>query len=278
MHVFPGGASLPACGSTACTGIDRLTEIVRAWAADHPDDRIVYGVQASYQLVGEPLTRHHLDRVLPDRPLARPRLRRPHGLGQHHGAGAGRPAARPGAAARQRDRHGCGRPRHRRAARARGLHAADGAPRRRAGARCWASPPAATPSRRPPRPSAPPTAPPSRRGLHWCARHGITSIHNMDGNPYQLGPAGGAGRRRRALLPVPPAVPLQERHEPRRAARDRAGHARPRPPRPADQRLRQAVRRRRARFHDRLHARRLCGPARQPRPAAVHARSRSTPP
>jgi predicted amidohydrolase YtcJ len=25
-----------------------------------------------------------------------------------------------------------------------------------------------------------------RRGLDWCARHGITSIHNMDGNLYQL--------------------------------------------------------------------------------------------
>jgi hypothetical protein len=25
-----------------------------------------------------------------------------------------------------------------------------------------------------------------RRGLAWCARHGITSIHNMDGNLYQL--------------------------------------------------------------------------------------------
>jgi predicted amidohydrolase YtcJ len=25
-----------------------------------------------------------------------------------------------------------------------------------------------------------------KRGLEWCARHGITSIHNMDGNLYQL--------------------------------------------------------------------------------------------
>ena len=40
----------------------------------------------------------------------------------------------------------------------------------------------------------PPTTPAERaadratiaRGLDWCARHGITSIHNMDGNPYQL--------------------------------------------------------------------------------------------
>ena len=50
-------------------GLDRLTRIVRDWAADHPDDPIIYGVQASYQLLPEPLTRHLLDRVLPDRPL-----------------------------------------------------------------------------------------------------------------------------------------------------------------------------------------------------------------
>ncbi|TIQ53188.1 MAG: amidohydrolase, partial [Mesorhizobium sp.] len=25
-----------------------------------------------------------------------------------------------------------------------------------------------------------------RRGLEWCARHGITSIQNMDGNLHQL--------------------------------------------------------------------------------------------
>ncbi|MFZ1425292.1 MAG: amidohydrolase family protein, partial [Geminicoccaceae bacterium] len=70
LHVFPGGASLTSLAVDGVHGLDQLTAIVRRWAASHPDDRLVYARQASYQLLGEPPTRHHLDHVLPDRPLA----------------------------------------------------------------------------------------------------------------------------------------------------------------------------------------------------------------
>ena len=180
----PGGASLQTLAVDGVQGIEPLTQI-GAWAADHADDRLVGSARppTSWSASPSPAT----SRPRPARPPAcGPRLRRPYRLGQHHGAGVGRPAARPRAAARQRDRHGCGRPGHRRAARARGLRAADGVPRHRR-ARSWASPPAATLSRHRRLPSARPTAPPSLPACSGAPRHGITSIHNMDGNPYQLG-------------------------------------------------------------------------------------------
>ena len=40
-----------------------------------------------------------------------------------------------------------------------------------------------------------------KRGLEWCARHGITSIHNMDGNLLPARAAVGDRGRRRAALP-----------------------------------------------------------------------------
>ena len=160
---------------------------MRDWAAAHPDDPIVYGVQASYQLVGEPLTRHLLDRVLPDRPLgvhafdghtvwantmALERAGLLHGRelppGNEIVMGADGLATgelREPAAYAPLD----GAPAVGRAREVRHHHR----PRPRA--------------RRPPRPRAPATAPPSAAACDWCARHGITSIHNMDGNPYQLG-------------------------------------------------------------------------------------------
>ena len=68
LHVFPGGASLTSLQLDGVHGMERLAAVVRAWAAAHPDDRLIYGVQASYQILDEPLTRHLLDQVLPDRP------------------------------------------------------------------------------------------------------------------------------------------------------------------------------------------------------------------
>ena len=233
-------------------------------------------MQAAYELVGR-TPDPPAPRPGPARPPARhPRLRRPHGLGQHPGAGDGRPAARQDAAARQRDRHGPGRPRHRRAARARGLHAVmallPSGGREKLGiatGRDPVPPPLA--------PNAPPTATPCCAACDWCARHGITSIHNMDGNPYQLellaelDDAGELRCRVRVPFHMKNFMTLADLEAIAPAMRARW------PPRPADHRLRQDLRRRRAGFDDGLHARRLRRPARQPRPAAVHASSRSTP-
>jgi len=186
MHLFMGGASLDKLAVDGIKGLEALGEAVRRWVASHPDDGVILAVQAAYLLAGEPLTRHHLDRVLPDRPLAlyafdghtvwanAEALER---AGLLHGR-----VLRPGNEI---------------------VMGADGL---------------ATGELREPESFAPllaltstggreslglttgrdPDPPPSAveraadratlaRGLAWCAAHGITSNHNMDGNPYQLG-------------------------------------------------------------------------------------------
>ncbi len=50
------------------------------------------------------------------------------------------------------------------------------------------------------------------RGLEWCARHGITSIQNMDGNLYQLELLAGLEAEGRLICRQNP-VPFQELHE-----------------------------------------------------------------
>ncbi len=72
LHIFPGGASLDALTLMDIYGIERLTQVTRAFAAKRPDDRIILARHASYTILGpsEKTTRHHLDQVLPDRPFA----------------------------------------------------------------------------------------------------------------------------------------------------------------------------------------------------------------
>lgn len=72
LHLFSGGASLDALSLMDVYGLDRLTAVVRAFAAKRPADRIIFARHASYTIFGthEPATRHHLDKVLPERPFA----------------------------------------------------------------------------------------------------------------------------------------------------------------------------------------------------------------
>src|SRR3954471_17494034 len=66
MHLFMGGASLDKLAVDDVGGLDGLARRVRAWAASHPEEELTLGVQAAYLLAdGRPLTRHHLDAVLP---------------------------------------------------------------------------------------------------------------------------------------------------------------------------------------------------------------------
>ncbi len=44
MHVFPGGAGLASLQLDGVHGLEALARSVRAWAAAHPDDPIIYGV------------------------------------------------------------------------------------------------------------------------------------------------------------------------------------------------------------------------------------------
>ena len=186
LHVFPGGASLQTLAVDGVQGIEPLTQIVRAWAADHPDDRLVYARQASYQLVGEPLTRHHLDRVLPDRPLA------VHAFDGHTvwantkalelaGLLHGRELLPGNEIVMGADGLATGELREPQAYTPLMAFLATGG-RESLGV---------TTGRDPVTPPTPAERAADRAtiaaGLRWCAAHGITSIHNMDGNPYQLG-------------------------------------------------------------------------------------------
>ncbi|REC55394.1 amidohydrolase [Rhodosalinus sediminis] len=72
VHLFGGSVELDYLNLYGVTGLDRLTELVRAEALRCPDDRVVFAVQADYDITaeGRATTRHDLDRVLPDRPFA----------------------------------------------------------------------------------------------------------------------------------------------------------------------------------------------------------------
>ncbi len=71
VHLFGGSVELDYLNLYGVEGIDALTEAVRAEAA-RSDDRVVFAVMAAYDILGpgRQTTRQDLDRVLPDRPFA----------------------------------------------------------------------------------------------------------------------------------------------------------------------------------------------------------------
>ncbi len=72
VHLFGGSVELGYLDLHGVQGIDALTREVRAWADQCRDDRIVFAVQADYMILGTGalVTRHDLDKVMPDRPFA----------------------------------------------------------------------------------------------------------------------------------------------------------------------------------------------------------------
>ena len=160
MHVFPGGSTLTSLQLDGVHGMERLADVARAWAATHPDDRLIYGVQASYQ-------------ILDNRPRASFSIRScPTG----RSGSTPSTAIRSGPTPRRWSWRGCCMARSCCPATrsswaptaSRRASCASPAPTAcswrsclRAGARSWASPPAATPIPRPRPPSGPPTEPPS---------------------------------------------------------------------------------------------------------------------
>ncbi len=72
VHLFGGAAELDALNLSGLRGIDALTGAVRARAAAEPEARLVFGVCADYPILGpgHAISRHDLDHVLPDRPFA----------------------------------------------------------------------------------------------------------------------------------------------------------------------------------------------------------------
>ncbi|TIP54872.1 MAG: amidohydrolase, partial [Mesorhizobium sp.] len=186
MHLFAGAAELDHLQLMGVHGFDALCDAVRNYAAKRPDLSVLQAQGADYTILSatERVSRHHLDHILPDRPfvMAAP---------DHHTMWANTKALEladllrgkrlgPGneivmgddglAGGELREGEAFGP-----------LIALAGEERVRLGLATGGEPdPKPTPAEQASDRAI------MRRGLEWCARHGITSIQNMDGNLHQL--------------------------------------------------------------------------------------------
>ena len=71
VHLFGGSAELDCLNLNGVEGADALAAAVRPYAASCPDDAIVFAASIDYGAIeNRPVTRHDLDAALPDRPFA----------------------------------------------------------------------------------------------------------------------------------------------------------------------------------------------------------------
>ena len=187
VHLFGGSVELACLDLTSIKGEAQLTEVVRDWAKWNTDDQLVFAVQADYAILGDGIktTRLALDRVLPDRPFA---MYAPdhhtvwantaalEAAGLLHGAeveaGAQVVMGSDGLASGELQEPSAYAP---------VLRMTRHAGRDMMGLVTGADPvPPATLAERTLDKAA------LERGLQHCASHGITGLHNMDGNFYQL--------------------------------------------------------------------------------------------
>lgn len=186
MHLFTGAAELPHLQLFGVHGFEALADAVRAYAAENPERKLLQAQGADYTILsaGERVTRHHLDRVLADRPFAMTspdhhtmwaNTRALELAGLLHGKQVG-----PGnevvmgsdglAEGELREGEAFGP-----------LLDLAGEGRVRLGLSTGGEPdPYPTPDQQASDRAI------MKRGLEWCARHGITSVQNMDGNLHQL--------------------------------------------------------------------------------------------
>ncbi|RAZ78354.1 amidohydrolase [Mesorhizobium atlanticum] len=183
MHLFGGAAELDNLHLAGVHGFDALRDAIQDFAAKRPDARLLIGAGVDYAILPEPVTRHDLDRIIPDRPFAM-------SASDHHTMWAntkaleeagllhGRKVGQGNEVVMGSDGLAAGELREGEAFGPVLDHY--GASRTRLGLE------GAEPD---PYPSAEELAADRdlmHRGLAWCAKHGITSIQNMDGNLYQL--------------------------------------------------------------------------------------------
>jgi len=71
MHLFAGAAELSHLQLFGTRGFDALKARTEAYIRQNPGDDLIIGEQADYVILGEqePLSRHHLDRIVKDRPV-----------------------------------------------------------------------------------------------------------------------------------------------------------------------------------------------------------------
>lgn len=185
MHLFGGGATLSHCQLMGTKGLPAVTEKIRAYAAANPTAKVLYAQGADYDMLGgAALDRTVLDAIIADRPLVfvafdhhtmwantvlleRLDLLKGRKLGPGNEIVMGADGLATGEL-RESEAFGP-------------VDVYSGEFRSSLGLSTGGEPP------------EPPTAEERaadlaaiRAGLEWCARHGITSIQNMDGNLYTL--------------------------------------------------------------------------------------------
>jgi predicted amidohydrolase YtcJ len=216
IHLFAGGAQLSSLSLGGITGFDAVASMIRERAARNIDDGVLVVEQAAYFTFGEnePITRHILDRILPNTPLAL-------FASDHHTMWANTAALKAAGIL-----HGCEVPPGNEIVMGEdGL--ATGELREFEG---FAPITGLTPTGGREmlglmghEPKTPPTPAQRevdkdiiRRGLAYCASLGITGFHNMDGNFYQLellqeiDEAEGLGVRGRVPFRMLPGMSLSE--------------------------------------------------------------------
>ncbi len=69
LHLFAGAAELTQLQLLGVSGAEALAEAIRSYAGAHPDLPAIVGQGCDYAILGRALTRHDLDAILPDRPV-----------------------------------------------------------------------------------------------------------------------------------------------------------------------------------------------------------------
>lgn len=187
LHVFTGGVELDQCHLTGVSGAEALKDVVGTYAAARPDEPLLIGQGALYTILSEEavITRQDLDAVVADRPFvmfspdhhtawANTAALEKAGLLQGHAVGVGSEVVMgaDGLASGELRESPAFSP-------VLALSVTGG--RERLGLATGRDPD--------PAPSAADRARDQavmKRSLDYLARNGITSFHNMDGNPYTL--------------------------------------------------------------------------------------------
>jgi predicted amidohydrolase YtcJ len=186
MHIFSGSAELDHLQLAGISGMEALKEKIAAFSAEKPDEMVLYAQGADYTLLGTgvAITRHHLDEMSPERPLvifahdhhtAWANTRALEMSGLLHGGevppGNEIVMAADGLASGELREMEAFNP----------LLTISGFDRFRQGLATGLEP-----DPYPDEATFRYDMDVMRRGLDYCARHGITTILNMDGNRYQL--------------------------------------------------------------------------------------------
>lgn len=184
LHLFMGGSELSHLQLLGVEGPEQLGRAIRDYAAAHPQRRVIVGQGCDYAIYGRALTRHDLDTILADRPIIL--------IAADHHTGWANTAALTEAGILRGASLGPGNE---------VVMGADGlatgelrefeamAPVLRVAGEHRSMAGIATgfdPSPAPTQDEMEADLPAMAAGLAHCARHGFTSLVNMDGNRYTL--------------------------------------------------------------------------------------------